>query len=53
MAEFRREVAILRACRDVNIVQFVVGWGGVAWHGWRGMAWHGMAWHGVAWRGMA
>ncbi|KAL4437441.1 hypothetical protein ABPG75_004580 [Micractinium tetrahymenae] len=23
MAEFRREVAILRACRDVNIVQFI------------------------------
>lgn len=24
LAEFRREVAILRACRDVNIVQFIV-----------------------------
>ena len=24
MAEFRKEIAILKACRDVNIVQFVV-----------------------------
>ena len=25
LAEARQEIAILRACRDVNIVQFVVG----------------------------
>jgi hypothetical protein len=24
LAEFRKEIAILKACRDVNIVQFVV-----------------------------
>ncbi len=27
MAEFRKEIAILKACRDVNIVQFVVSRG--------------------------
>ena len=24
LAEFRKEIAILKACRDVNMVQFVV-----------------------------